>query len=111
MEIGWTDVGSRGYILVSCAHSNTSYRSVFIIAVDTDGHGETNIPPYNFVEGGIINIFFTMFVALKSSVISNLKEKYTTTILKSKRKIATRGKTDTLNTHICDHLTHIYVTP
>jgi hypothetical protein len=23
MEIGWTDVGSRGYILVSCAHSNT----------------------------------------------------------------------------------------
>ena len=34
MEIGWTDVGSRGYILVSCAHSNTSYRSVFIIAVD-----------------------------------------------------------------------------
>ena len=25
MEIGWTDVGSRGYILVSCGHSNTSY--------------------------------------------------------------------------------------
>ena len=24
MEIGWTDVGSRGYILVSCAHSDTS---------------------------------------------------------------------------------------
>ena len=24
MEIGWTDVGSRGYILVSCAHSITS---------------------------------------------------------------------------------------
>jgi hypothetical protein len=24
MEIGWTDVGSRGYILVSCAHSNAS---------------------------------------------------------------------------------------
>ena len=24
MEIGWTDVGSGGYILVSCAHSNTS---------------------------------------------------------------------------------------
>jgi hypothetical protein len=23
MEIGWTDVGSGGYILVSCAHSNT----------------------------------------------------------------------------------------
>ena len=25
MEIGWTDVGRGGYILVSCAHSNTSY--------------------------------------------------------------------------------------
>jgi hypothetical protein len=27
MEIGWTDtdVGTGGYILVSCAHSNTSY--------------------------------------------------------------------------------------
>jgi hypothetical protein len=24
MEIGWTDVGSGGYILVSCAYSNTS---------------------------------------------------------------------------------------
>jgi len=24
MEIGWTDVGSGGYILMSCAHSNTS---------------------------------------------------------------------------------------
>ena len=27
MEIGWTDVGSGGYILVSCAHSNTSILS------------------------------------------------------------------------------------
>jgi len=26
MEIGWTDVGSGGYILVSCAHSNTSLK-------------------------------------------------------------------------------------
>jgi hypothetical protein len=25
MEIGWTDVGRGGYILVSCAHSNTSF--------------------------------------------------------------------------------------
>ena len=25
MEIGWTDVGSGGYIIVSCAHSNTSF--------------------------------------------------------------------------------------
>ena len=29
MEIDWTDVGSGGYILVSCAHSNTSYLIVF----------------------------------------------------------------------------------
>jgi hypothetical protein len=27
MEIGWTDVGSGGYILVSYAHSNTSFTS------------------------------------------------------------------------------------
>ena len=25
MEIGWTDVGSGGYILVICVHSNTSF--------------------------------------------------------------------------------------
>ena len=25
MEIGWTDMGSGEYILVSCAHSNTSF--------------------------------------------------------------------------------------
>ena len=25
MEIGWTDVGSGGYILVCSAHSNTSF--------------------------------------------------------------------------------------
>jgi hypothetical protein len=29
MEIGWTDVGSGGYILVSRAHSNTSFKSYF----------------------------------------------------------------------------------
>ena len=29
MEIGWTDVGSGGYILVSCAHSNTSSTLIF----------------------------------------------------------------------------------
>jgi hypothetical protein len=26
MEIGWTDGGSGGYILVNCAHSNTSFK-------------------------------------------------------------------------------------
>ena len=29
MEIGRTDVGSGGYILVSCAHSNTSSSCIF----------------------------------------------------------------------------------
>ena len=28
MEIGWTDVGSGVYILVSCAHSNTSFHFI-----------------------------------------------------------------------------------
>jgi hypothetical protein len=31
MEISWTDVGSGGYILVSCAHSNTSFFIYFLI--------------------------------------------------------------------------------
>ena len=31
MEIGWTDVGSEGYILVSCAHSNTSWYNYVIL--------------------------------------------------------------------------------
>jgi hypothetical protein len=30
MEIGWTDVGSGWYILVSCAHSNTSYLYILL---------------------------------------------------------------------------------
>ena len=30
MEIVWTDAGSGGYILVSCAHSNTSLVSAVI---------------------------------------------------------------------------------
>ena len=33
MEIGWTDVESGGYILVSCAHSNTSYTCTFAVLV------------------------------------------------------------------------------
>jgi hypothetical protein len=37
MEIGWTDVGSGGYILVSCAHSNTSlYRIPFYSGFSLD---------------------------------------------------------------------------
>jgi hypothetical protein len=33
MEIGWTDVGSGGYILVSCAHSNTSLSSCCAVLI------------------------------------------------------------------------------
>jgi hypothetical protein len=33
MEIGWTDVGSGGYILVSCAHSNTSFMTGAVVIV------------------------------------------------------------------------------
>jgi hypothetical protein len=33
MKIGWTDVGSGGYILVSCAHSNTSSELELVIPV------------------------------------------------------------------------------
>jgi hypothetical protein len=46
MEIGWTDVGSGGYISVSCAHSNTSlYHDVlFILQLSPKG-----IPEFSFV--------------------------------------------------------------
>ena len=33
MEIGLTDVGSGGYILVSCAHSDTSFKFVFVFNI------------------------------------------------------------------------------
>ena len=33
MEIGWTDVRSGGYILVSCAHSNTSFITIVVFKV------------------------------------------------------------------------------
>jgi hypothetical protein len=40
MEIGWTDVGSGGYILVSCAHSNTSLDNSKFIAPSVCPHLE-----------------------------------------------------------------------
>jgi hypothetical protein len=38
MEIGWTDMGSGGYILVSCAHSNTTelYSNMIINLFSTE---------------------------------------------------------------------------
>jgi hypothetical protein len=38
IEIGWTDVGSGGYILVSCAHSNTSYLFRFYVRITKVKH-------------------------------------------------------------------------
>jgi oligoribonuclease (3'-5' exoribonuclease) len=35
MEIGWTDVGSGGYILVSCVHSNGIIDDIINTAVKT----------------------------------------------------------------------------
>ena len=46
MEIGWTVVGSGGYILVSCAHSNTSYKYKIISCTS----GNTSAP----VLGGLL---------------------------------------------------------
>ena len=55
MEIGWTDVGSGGYILVSCAHSNTSFKCFKYSP-------KTIIPHISF-----ILLFYFFFI----SVISN----------------------------------------
>ena len=48
MEIGWTDVGSGGYILVSCAHSNTSsiilWRSVLQVEKTGAREKTTDLP-------------------------------------------------------------------
>jgi hypothetical protein len=40
MEIGWTDGGSGGYILVSSAHSNTSLCLVPLSAIFQLYHGD-----------------------------------------------------------------------
>jgi hypothetical protein len=42
MEIGWTDVGSGGYILVSCAHSNTSFLLLVVLGTDCIGSYKSN---------------------------------------------------------------------
>ena len=48
MEIGWTDVGSGRYILVSCAHSNTSY--FYHVWKDLKG-GVNTVLGINFLTG------------------------------------------------------------
>jgi hypothetical protein len=50
MEIGWTDVGSGELSYdIGFVYRRTDVRT----NGRTDGHGETSIPPYNFVAGGI----------------------------------------------------------
>ena len=44
MEIGWTDVGSGGYILVSCAHSNTS-----CICSVSYSYSSLSLSPFSFL--------------------------------------------------------------
>jgi hypothetical protein len=46
MEIGWTDVGSGGYILVSCAHSNTSFNHRYA-ADKISKHSEKHYSSYH----------------------------------------------------------------
>jgi hypothetical protein len=50
MEIGWTDVGSGGYILVSTAHGNTSYKCKYYYSV-----------PSNFIPGLILLVTFFLY--------------------------------------------------
>ena len=43
MEIGWTDVGSGGYILVSCAHSNTSLLFILCLCMSVKSSTELTL--------------------------------------------------------------------
>jgi hypothetical protein len=49
MEISWTDVGSGGYMLVSCAHSNTS-----LILLLNMGYAILNMGQENTIKKTII---------------------------------------------------------
>jgi hypothetical protein len=62
MEIGWTDVGSEGYILVSCAHSNTSYFcivfSLFESIVITSYYKlDPSLPIFDHMNGSLFDEF------------------------------------------------------
>ena len=58
MEIGWTDVGSGGYNLVSCAHSNTSCNSFFFSSVSKVMQIQNKITKYCFIVYKIVGCFF-----------------------------------------------------
>jgi hypothetical protein len=62
LEIGWTDVGSEGYILVSCAHSNTSYFcivfSLFKSIVITSYYKlDPSLPIFDHMNGSLFDEF------------------------------------------------------
>jgi hypothetical protein len=67
MEIGWTDVGSGGYILVSCAHSNTSLVR-FIFAQSF----------FSFLCNGCRQLSFCpfLFLAIVASVLPIIASEY-----------------------------------
>jgi hypothetical protein len=62
MEIGWTGVGSGGYILVSFAHSNTSFfcraRREFFFQNLTLGYMTKTLNQIIFFSSTKIRIFF-----------------------------------------------------
>ena len=63
MEIGWTDVGSGGYILVSYAHSNTSF-ILFLKRLDADEKLQYFQLPYipcRRVSGNKTNLCYAFF--------------------------------------------------
>ena len=64
MEIGWTDVGSGGHILVSCAHSNIS----FIFSQDSFCCLD-HIAHVQFVDRNFITLWHT-------NVISNVEHQH-----------------------------------
>jgi hypothetical protein len=43
MEIGWPDVGSGGYILVSCAHSNTKGKNPIFRHIKSNNSGTAKV--------------------------------------------------------------------
>ena len=50
MEIGRTEVGSGGYILVSCAHSNTSFPSLLNAASLIHIHGKEYLMQFYIIK-------------------------------------------------------------
>ena len=88
VEIGWTDVGSGGYILVSCAHSNTSsisdlfniilsfsVRSLSIYLRETcKSNIDENFIIIYFLKFGILFLFLEIHMEIQQGIL-NIPEK------------------------------------